>query len=82
MMLMAENERWDFILHPLCLAIIMRKWNLFGHVMYYGQLLFYITFLTLLNVHILTSVSPIQIPYHPHCSAFSNQTSLLYDQSK
>ena len=56
MMLMAENERWDFILHLLCLAIIMRKWNLFGHVMYYGQLLFYITFLTLLNVHISPSM--------------------------
>ena len=77
MMIMAAEEKWDLLLHPLCLAIILRKWMKFGRWMYYGKLTFYMVFLAFLNVHILTSPSPIKNPGMFNCTEFFNTTSYL-----
>ena len=42
MMIMADKRKLDLLQHPLCLAIILRKWRLYGRWPYYFQLAYYL----------------------------------------
>ena len=68
LMIMAKERRVDLLQHPLCLAITLKKWNLYGRTFYFQQLCFYAIFLLALNLFILSSDSPIDSPEKFNCS--------------
>ena len=70
MMVMAEERKVDLLQHPLCLAIILRKWVMYGRKFCWFQLGYYLVFLLTLNLYIITSPSPIQEPQLFSCTQF------------
>ena len=70
MMIMVDERKLDLLQHPLCLAIIMRKWRLYGRMFYYFQLAYYLLFLVAVTTYVLTSHSPVQNPGLFNCTAF------------
>ena len=70
LMIMADERKVDLLQHPLCLAITLRKWSMYGRRFYIFQLCFYILFLVTLNTYILTSPSPIDHPELFNCTDF------------
>ena len=76
LMIMAKERRVDLLQHPLCLAITLKKWNLYGRTFYFQQLCFYAIFLLALNLFILSSDSPIDSPEKFNCSGrFFNESA-------
>ena len=78
LMIMADERKVSLLQHPLCLAILLRKWSMYGRRFYVFQLFFYILFLATLNVYILTSPSPIDHPELFNCTDFfrgANETT-------
>ena len=70
LMIMANERKVDLLQHPLCLAITLRKWNLYGRRFYIFQIVFYVLFLIALNLFILTSPSPIDSPDGHKCTQY------------
>ena len=76
LMIMAKERRVDLLQHPLCLAITLKKWNLYGRTFYFQLLCFYAIFLLALNLFILSSDSPIDRPENFNCSGrFFNESA-------
>ena len=76
LMIMAKERRVDLLQHPLCLAITLKKWNLYGRTFYFKQLSFYAIFLLALNLFILSSDSPLDWPKKFNCSGrFFNESA-------
>ena len=67
--IMADERKEDLLQHPLCIAIILKKWSVYQWY-YYFQLAFYLFFLTFLNLYAMTSPSPIDNPELFTCSPF------------
>ena len=70
MLIMADERKLDLLQPPLCLAIILRKWRLYGRRFYYFQLAYYLLFLAAVTTYVLTSPSPVQNPELFNCPAF------------
>ena len=70
LMIMANERKVDLLQHPLCLAITLRKWNLYGRRFYIFQVVFYVLFLIALNLFILTSPTPIDSPKGYTCTEY------------
>ena len=68
LMIMAKERRVDLLQHPLCLAITLKKWTLYGRSFYFFNLCFYVIFLLALNLFILSSDSPLDWPEKFNCS--------------
>ena len=83
LMIMAKERRVDLLQHPLCLAITLKKWNLYGRKFYFFQLCFYIIFLLALNLFILSSYSPIDHPEEFNCSGrYFNESASSKEDGK
>ena len=67
---MADERKLDLLQHPFCLAIILRKWGLYGRRFYYFQLAYYLLFLAAVTTYVLTSPSPVQNSELFNCTAF------------
>ena len=67
LMIMAKERRVDLLQHPLCLAITLKKWNMYGRKIYFCNLGFYAIFLLALNLFILSSDSPLDRPGKFNC---------------
>ena len=76
MVIMADEKKLDLLQHPLCIAIILKKWSLYRWY-YYFQLAFYLIFLTFLSIYAMTSPSPITYPQLFQCTAFFRQPSTI-----
>ena len=76
MMIMAENSRTELLRHPLCLALVRKKWMNYGRPCFYGlQLYPYLVFLAFLTMFVFTSPNPIQHKQYYNCTEyFHNQT--------
>ena len=61
LMIMANEGKFGLLQHPLCLALVKQKWDKFS-LYYYFDLLFYITFLGLFTLFILTIQGPLNDP--------------------
>ena len=70
LMIMKEEQRVDLLQHPVCLALILKKWNSYGYIIYYSNLLLYAIFLFALNFYVLTSPSPVQNAWLFNCSNY------------
>ena len=70
LMIMKEEQRVDLLQHPVCLALILKKWNSYGYIIYYSNLLLYAIFLYALNFYVLTSPSPVQNAWLFNCSNY------------
>ena len=73
LMIMEEEQRFDLLKHPVCLALILAKWNSYGYTIYYFNLLFYALFLYAFNFYVLTSPSPVQNAWLFNCSDYFDQ---------
>ena len=62
--------------HPLCLALVRKKWMRYGKMSFFFlYLLPYVFFLTFLTTFVLTSPNPITNPQYYNCTEyFHNQT--------
>ena len=69
MVIMADERKEDLLQHPLCIAIILKKWSMY-RFFYYFQLGFYLIFLLFLNLYAMTSPSPIHNPELFTCTPF------------
>ena len=76
MVIMAENSREELLRHPLCLALVRKKWMGYGKQTFiFLYLIPYLIFLTFLTTYVLTSPNPINYPEFYNCSQFfRNQT--------
>ena len=72
MVIMADEKKLDLLQHPLCIAIILKKWSTYRWY-YYSSLGFYLIFLLFLNLYAMTSPSPIDNPNLFTCTAFFEQ---------
>ena len=75
LMIMAKERRVDLLQHPLCLAITLKKWTLYGRSFYFFHLCFYVIFLLALNFFILSSDSPLDWPEKFNCSGKVNASA-------
>ena len=51
--IMAATGREELLLHPLCQALLRRKWNTFGRWAFYTNLLYYLAFVAALTAYLL-----------------------------
>ena len=81
MILMAENSRAELLRHPLCLALVRKKWKRYGkYSFYFVNLLPYLLYLAFTTLFVLTSPNPISHPQFYNCSEyFDNQIPILND---
>ena len=77
MVIMADNSRTELLRHPLCLALVRKKWKTYGEMFFYGLHLFpYLLFLGFLTMFVLTSPNPVTHSQYYNCSQFFyNQSS-------
>ena len=75
LMIMAKERRVDLLQHPLCLAITLKKWTLYGRRFYFFNLCFYATFLLFLNLFILSSDSPLDWPERFDCGGKGKESA-------
>ena len=73
LMIMKNEQRVDLLQHPVCLALILKKWNSYGYIIYYSNLFLYAIFLYALNFYVLTSPSPVQNAWLFNCSDYFGQ---------
>ena len=78
MIIMADNSRADLMRHPLCLALVRKKWNRYGkYTFYFVNLLPYLLYLALITLFVLTSPNPISHPQYYNCSEYFNRSLTL-----
>ena len=75
LMIMKNEQRVGLLQHPVCLALILKKWNSYGYIIYYTNLFLYATFLYALNFYVLTSPSPVQNSWLFNCSDYFGQVT-------
>lgn len=77
LMIMAKEEQRNLLRHPLCLALIRRKWQNYGRYLYSGSLIFYLIFLAFLTTYALLT------PYSNEEGTFiCDDTQTTYDVSE
>ena len=74
MVIMADEKKLDLLQHPLCIAIILKKWSMYRWY-YYFTLVFYALFLTFLMLYTMSSPTPIDNPGLFNCTAFFRASS-------
>ena len=62
MMIMVETRQKQLLKHPLCMALLRRKWKLLGRFMFYSQLIIYIMFLISVTGFTLYKLTPDTFP--------------------
>ena len=76
MIIMAENSRAELMRHPLCLALVRKKWKRYGkYTFYFVNLLPYLLYLASITLFVLTSPNPISHPQFYNCSEYFNNQS-------
>ena len=75
LMIMKNEQRVGLLQHPVCLALILKKWNSYGYIIYYTNLFLYATFLYALNFYVLTSPSPVQNAWLFNCTDYFGQVT-------
>ena len=58
LMVMVRNDQEDLLTHPLVTSLLNHKWGSFGRFFYYGNLMFYMLFLTFLTGYIVVTNPP------------------------
>ncbi|XP_074658298.1 transient receptor potential cation channel subfamily A member 1 homolog isoform X1 [Tubulanus polymorphus] len=58
LMIMVQSNREDLLMHPLVTSLLRHKWNSFGRYVYYGNLSFYVIFLTFLTTYTMVAFPP------------------------
>ena len=76
LMIMAKEEQRNLLRHPLCLALIRRKWQNYGRYLYSGSLIFYLIFLAFLTTYALLT------PYSNEEGTFSCDDTIDVSESK
>ena len=77
MIIMAENSRADLMRHPLCLALVRKKWNRYGkYTFYFVNLMPYLLYLAFITLFVLTSPNPISHPQFYNCSEYFSHLTL------
>uniref|UniRef100_H2Y8X8 Ion transport domain-containing protein n=1 Tax=Ciona savignyi TaxID=51511 RepID=H2Y8X8_CIOSA len=51
--IMVESKCENLLLHPVVTGLLNYKWRRFGRYVYYGNLLFFVAYLTILNVYMM-----------------------------
>ncbi|XP_042877569.1 transient receptor potential cation channel subfamily A member 1 homolog [Penaeus japonicus] len=54
LMLMVVYMRTSLLAHPVCVHLIKQKWYNYGRFVYYGNLFFYLTFVTCLTGYVIS----------------------------
>ena len=75
LMIMEKERRISLLQHPVCLALILKKWLSYGYFYYYSNLLLYAVFLYALNFYVLTSPSPVENAWLFNCSDYFGQVT-------
>ena len=69
LMIMAKEEQRNLLRHPLCLALILRKWQHYGRYLYFTGLFSYLLFLALLTSYALLTPNARMLDNDPHNSS-------------
>ena len=56
LMIMVKEKQKQLLKHPLCLALLRRKWKMFGRYVFYTQLYVYIAFMAFLTAFIMNKL--------------------------
>ena len=81
MIIMAENSRAELMRHPLCLALVRKKWKRYGkYTFYFVNLLPYLLYLASITLFVLTSPNPISHPQFYDCSNYFTFRPILKEQ--
>ena len=73
LMIMAKEEQRNLLRHPLCLALIRRKWQHYGRYLYFTGLFSYLLFLALLTSYALLT---------PNANTDNNSSDFCKNPSK
>jgi hypothetical protein len=58
LMIMVEEGQMELLRDPVCMALLTRKWTQFGRYIYYGSLMAYAAFLSMLTTFALVTTNP------------------------
>ena len=70
LMIMVKEKQKQLLKHPLCLALLRRKWKMFGRYVFYTQLYVYIAFMAFLTAFIMHKLNNKTFPDEKNHSQF------------
>ena len=62
LMIMVEEKQKHLLKHPLCLALLRRKWKMFGRYIFWVQLIFYVLFLLSITSYVMMHLNKDNFP--------------------
>ena len=72
LMIMVNEKQKQLLKHPLCLALLRRKWKMFGRYVFYTQLYVYIAFMAFLTAFIMHKLNKKTFPDESNHSMFQS----------
>ena len=82
LMLMVNEKQKILLKHPLCLALLRRKWKSIGRIVFYSQFYIYLLFMIFLTAHILYKLNSKTFPDESNHSEFLTQCGLTNDPTE